>query len=54
MHAAKAGALDVCSRLLAKGADSTARDADGRTATGWATARSYSNMVLFMGLLTIS
>jgi len=54
MHAAKAGALDICSRLLAKGASSRAKDNQGRTATAWATMRSYSNMMLYIGLVSVS
>lgn len=54
MHAAKAGALDICSRLLAKGASSRARDIDGKNPTSWATQRSYSNMMLYLSLLSIS
>ncbi|KAH8059303.1 hypothetical protein JL720_13863 [Aureococcus anophagefferens] len=54
MHAAKAGALDICSRLLAKGADPNAKDADGRTATSWASSKSYANMMLCMGVAALS
>ncbi|KAH8052854.1 hypothetical protein JL722_9989 [Aureococcus anophagefferens] len=54
MHAAKAGALDICSRLLAKGADPNAKDADGRTATSWASSKSYANMMLDMGVAALS
>ena len=54
MHAAKAGALDICSRLLAKGADPNAKDADGRTATSWASSKSYANMMLYMGVAALS
>ena len=54
MHAAKAGALDICSRLLAKGADPNAKDADGRTAISWASSKSYANMMLYMGVAAMS
>jgi len=54
MHAAKAGALDIASRLLAKGASTRAKDIDGRNPTSWATQRSYSNMMLYLALLSVS
>ena len=76
MHACGAGALDIASRLLAKGASSRARDADGKNPTSWATKResalvlfdcnsefdsapstsagSYSNMLLYLALLSVS
>ncbi|KAJ8600375.1 hypothetical protein CTAYLR_000716 [Chrysophaeum taylorii] len=54
MHAARAGALDIASRLLSKGASSRAKDIDGRNATSWATSRSYSNMMLYLALLSVS
>lgn len=41
MHAAKAGALDICSRLLSKGASSRLKDNMGRNATNWATMRTF-------------
>ena len=54
MHAAKAGALDIVSRLLAKGADANAKDAKGRTASSWASSKSYSNYMLYLGVLSVS
>jgi len=54
MHAAAAGALDVCSRLVAKGASPGAKDVAGCTASSWACKKSYSNMVLFSGMLMVT
>jgi ankyrin repeat protein len=54
MHAAAAGALDVCSRLVAKGASPRAKDVAGCTASSWACKKSYSNMLLFHGMLLVT
>ena len=54
MHAAAAGAIDVCTRLVKSGADASKRDAAGRTASSWASKKSYGTMMRFLAAMAVS
>ena len=54
MHAAGAGAIDVCTRLVKSGADASKRDAAGRTASSWASKKSYGTMMRFLAAMAVS
>ena len=54
MHAAAAGAIDVCTRLVKSGADASKRDAAGRTASSWASKKSYGTMMRFVAAMAVS